>query len=266
MLNEDCKREQTIMRPFHANNHAQNAYVQYLPQQQRRTMSQSGYRPVFHRVSLPTVMPKRSHHLNRVFRQYPHLQEAVFETVVHGHSNETLGTIYSQQVSQTRPDPISLPHQLSIPFAPQDNPYEITDYSYDDVQQSTLDPYRNSMWGLQDDYKSTDHMAQSDIVVPSSDAHSPWLTDPSVRQGGYSVIHSNHYAPRTDGYSDIVPGSNIYKYPHLFHQQFGVRSSIGGATTPLRYLNEQTRPHSNSPYRGEAGNVVHQETSKFVDG
>ena len=232
------------MRPFHAKSHAQNAYVQYLPQQ-RRTMSQSGYRPVFHH---PTVMPRRSHHINRVFRQCPRLQQVVFETVVHGHSNETLGTIYSQQVNQTRPDPTtSLCHQLSTPFVPQDNPYEMTDYSYDDVQQSTPDPDRNSTWGLED-YTSTGHMARSDIVVPSGDGYCPWLTDPSVRAGGYSVIHSNHYVPRTDGYSDMVPGSNVYKHSYLFHQRSG-----------------QTRPQSNSVYRGEVGNVAHQETGKFID-
>ena len=264
-IKQAVKHAITMLRPFHANNHAQKAYVQYLPQQQRHTMSQSEYRPVYHRVLLPPEMPRRSHHINRVFRQYPHLQEVVFETVVHGHSNETLGTIYSQQVNQTRPNPTtSLPHQLSIPFAPQDNPYEMTEYSYDDVQQSTPDPDSNSMWGLQDS-KSTGYIAQSDIVVPSSDAHSPWLTDPSVRPGGYSEIHSNHHMLRNYGYSDMVPGSNVYKHPHLFHQQSDVRSSTGGTTMPLRYLNGQTRPYSNSPYRGEVANVAHQETSKFID-
>ena len=155
-------------------------------------------------------------------------------------------------------------HQLSISFAPQDNPYEMTEYSYDDAQQSIPDPDRNSMWGLQD-CKSTVYIAQSDIVVPSSDAHSPWLTDPSVRPGSYSEICSDHYVPQTYGYSDMVPGSNVYKHPHLFHQQSGVRSSTDGTTMPLRYLNGQTRPYSNSLYRGEVGNVAHQETSKFID-
>ena len=140
----------------------------------------------------------------------------------------------------------------------------MTDYSYNDVQQSTPDPDSNSMWGLQDS-KSTGYIAQSDIVVPSSDAHSPWSTDPSVRPGGYSEIHSNHHVLRTYRYSDVVPGSNVYKHPHLFHQQSGVRSSTGGTTMPLRYPNGQTRPYSNSPYRGEVGNVAYQETSKFID-
>ena len=252
----ELKIQLTIKRPSQANDQPQNTnnYLQYLTQQQCRS-SLSGYQPtVLHRAPLPAEMPRSSYNMNNTLQHNPQLHEDIaimVATLLHryrGQSNETLGTIYSQQVNQTTP-PQPLPQHVSTsPSAlhtnsPQTVPsyHEVSDdYSYEESQQSTQDSSNgNSTWGFprQQDHTSNDHTTQDDMVCPLSDTQSPWLSDPSVMARGSSVTHSSHYIPRTDGHSDTIAGSDIFSHTHPFLQQSSVpfsRSSTGNTVMSLQ--------------------------------
>ena len=246
----------TITRQPQANDTPQNAntYLQYLTQQQRR-FSQSGYQPTIpHRAPPPPEMPRSSHNMNNTLQRNPQLCEDIaimVATILHqyrGQSNETLGTIYSQQVNQTTPPQPSPQHVSTSPGAlhtssPQTVPshHEVADdYHYEESQQSTQDYSNgNSMWGFprQQDHTSNCRTTQDDMVGPISDTQSPWLSDPSVMARGSSVTHSGHYIPRTDGHSDTIAGSDILSHIHSFLQQSSVpfsRSSTGDTLMPLQ--------------------------------
>ena len=243
----------TITRQPQANDTPQNAntYLQYLTQQQRR-FSQSGYQPTIpDRAPPPAEMPRSSHDINSTLRQFPQFREELVTMAAmilyqYGdQSNETLGAMWSQQTSQTTPKQ-SLSHQANTPSAlpsPQTVPsHEGSDnystYSYDEAQQSTQDlNSTNSTWGLTRQESHTPTVGHhgtmyNDMVVP--------LSDPSIMVRGSSLAHSNLHVPRTDGHSDMVPGSNIFNHTHLFPQQSGIpvsRSSTGDTVIPLQSLN-----------------------------
>ena len=281
---DQLKIHLTIMRPSQANDtpDPQNtkAYLQYLTQQQHRS-SQSGYQPtITHRAPPPAEMPRSSYNMNNTLQRNPQLCEDIaimVATILHqyrGQSNETLGTIYSQQVNQTTP-PQPLPHHVSAsPSAlhtssPQTVPshHEVTDdYHYEESQQSTQDYSNgNSTWGFprQPDHTSNGLTTQDDMVGPFSDTQSPWLSDPSIMARGSSVTHSGHYLPRTDGHSDTIAGSDIFSHIHSFLQQPSIpfsRSSTGDTMMPLQpqTLN-QTHMHSDmsptSPHLNKFSNT-----------
>ena len=253
----------TITRQPQTNDQPQNkeTYFQYLKQQQQRRSSQSGYQPTIpYCAPPPTEMPRSSHDINSTLRQFPQFRDdlvTMASMILYQYgdqSNETLEAMWSQQVGQTTHQQ-SLSHRASTPsalhFPPTVPPHQGSDnystYSYDEAQQSTQDlNSTNSTWGLtrQQSHTATvgrDGTVCNDMVVP--------LTDPSIMVRGSSLTHSNLHVPRTDGHSDIVPGSNIFNHTHLFPQQPGIpvsRSSTGDTVTPLQSLNlsEGTQPYT----------------------